>query len=138
VATNGENGFKINHKPRTERVKIRYKEQVKAARLLGVKKFTVFITRRLSNQHEKLRNKIARIIKQVKPEIIISFDQQIRSFEYKFKSQRPPSNSQASFDAVFATKEPLYSARKSHSVRYFYFFGTDKPNHYENITGQIK
>lgn len=37
VATNGENGFKISYKPRTERVRIRHLEQLKAAKILGVK-----------------------------------------------------------------------------------------------------
>ncbi|HEY3251932.1 MAG TPA: PIG-L family deacetylase [Ignavibacteria bacterium] len=140
VATNGENGFKIGHKPRLERVKIRYKEQMKAAEMLGIRKVYFFHYRDgyLKND-EKLRDRIAKIIKQVKPEIVFSFDPANRSFESVNLNHRDHrAIAEAAFDAVFAARNRYMLPGKSHPVQKFYFFGTDKPNHFENITHFIK
>jgi len=140
VATNGENGFKIDHKPRQERIKIRYKEQINSAKLLGVKKvyFFHFKDGYLKND-EKLRNKIGKIIKRVKPEIIVSFDPANHSFtSINLNHRDHRAIAEASFDAVFAARNRYMLKGEPHSVKYFYFYGTDKPNHYENITHSIK
>lgn len=139
VATNGENGFKIAHKPRSERVSIRHKEQLKAAKILGVKK-VFFLNYRdcyLKNDDE-LRKKIGLIIKKVKPEIIFSFDPSNRSFESVNLLHRDHRViAEASFDAVFAARNRYLLPGNPHVVREFWFFGCDKPNHYENITRYI-
>jgi LmbE family N-acetylglucosaminyl deacetylase len=139
VATNGENGFKIGHKPKSERIKIRHKEQLNAARLLGVKK-VFFLNYRdcyLVNNDE-LRAKLAKIIKKVKPEIIFTFDPANRAYESINLNHRDHrAIGEAVFDAVFAARNRYMLPGDSCAVRYFYFFGPDKPNHFENITGYI-
>jgi LmbE family N-acetylglucosaminyl deacetylase len=139
VATNGENGFKINHKPKKERIKIRYTEQMNAAKLLGVKKvFFLNYKDGYLTYNDVLRGKLAKIIKKVKPEIIFTFDPSNRAFESINLNHRDHrAIGEAAFDAVFAARNRYMLPGESHSVKYFYFFGPDKPNHFENITGYI-
>ncbi|HMQ79252.1 MAG TPA: PIG-L family deacetylase [Ignavibacteria bacterium] len=139
VATNGENGFKIAHKPRSQRVKIRHNEQLKAAKLLGVKK-VFFLNHRdcFLRCDDKLREQIALVIKKVKPEIIFSFDPSNRSFESVNLLHRDHRViSEAVFDAVFAARNRYLLPGETHYVKKLWFFGCDKPNHFENITGEI-
>ncbi len=140
VATNGENGFKIAHKPKSERIKTRYKEQLNAARLLGVKKvFFLNYKDGLLPNNTELRVKIARIIKKVKPNIIFTFDPANKSFESVNLSHTDHRViGEAVFDAVFAARNRYMLPGETHAVEQFYFFGCDKPNHFENITKQIK
>lgn len=139
VATNGENGFKIGHKPRAHRVNTRHEEQLQAAKILGVEK-VFFLNYRdcyLKND-DLLRKKIGLIIKKVKPEIIFSFDPSNRTFESVNLLHRDHRViAEASFDAVFAARNRYLLPGKPHSVKQFWFFGCDKPNHFENITKYI-
>ncbi len=139
VATNGENGFKIDHKPKSLRIKTRHKEQLAAAKLLGVKK-VFFLNYRdcLLPNDDALRVKLAGIIKKVKPEIVFTFDPANRSFESVNLLHRDHrAISEASFDAVFAARNRYLLPGEPHSVKQFWFFGPDKPNHFENITKYI-
>lgn len=140
VATNGENGFKIDHKPVKQRIETRYKEQMNAAKLLGVKKvfFLHYKDGYLPNNNS-LRKKLAEVIKKVKPEIIFTFDPSNKSFESVNLNHRDHRViGEAVFDAVFAARNRYMLKGLPHAVSYFYFFGCDKPNHYENITKYIK
>jgi LmbE family N-acetylglucosaminyl deacetylase len=140
VATNGENGFKIEHKSRTARVKIRNQEQFKAAKFLGVKEvfFLNYKDCFLPNNDE-LRQKLVSIIKKVKPDIVFSFDPANKSFESINLNHRDHRViAEAVFDAVFAARNRYFSRGESHAVSRFWFFGPNKPNHFENITAQIE
>lgn len=139
IATNGENGFKIGHKPRIERIRIRHKEQLNAAKQLGVKKvfFLNYKDCFLENTNE-LRVKLVRIIKKVRPEIVFTFDPANRTFESVNLNHRDHrAIGEAVFDAVFAARNRYFSSGESFSVKYFHFFGSDKPNYFENITRYI-
>jgi len=140
VATNGENGFKIEHKSRKERIKIRRIEQLNAAKYLGIKN-VFFLNYRdcyLRND-EKFRDEIAVIIKKVKPEIVMSFDPANKTFDNINLNHRDHrAIAEASFDAVFAARNRYILPGKQHIVKTFYFYITNKPNHYENITRVIK
>lgn len=139
VATNGENGFKIGHKPRRERVNIRNKEQMKAAKLLGIKKvfFLHYRDGYLKNDFA-LRDKIAAIIKKTKPQIVFSFDPANHKFEsINLNHNDHRAVSLAAFDAVFAARNRYMLPGESHAVEQFYFYGAERPNHYENITKYI-
>lgn len=139
VATNGENGFKIEHAPKERRIKVRHKEQLNAARMLGIKK-VYFLNYRdgyLKNSDE-LRNKLGKIIQEVKPEIIFTFDPANRSFESVNLNHRDHrAIGEAVFDAVFAARNRYMLSGKPWPVSFFHFFGPDKPNHFENITPYI-
>ena len=106
VATNGENGFKIKHKPKSERIKIRHKEQLKAANILGAKKVFFLNQRDCHLEYtEALRAKLVKIIKEVKPDIIFSFDPANKSFESINLNHRDHRIiAEAVFDAVFAAR----------------------------------
>ena len=139
VATNGENGFKIGHKSRKDRIKIRYKEQKEAAKILGIEKvFFLHYRDGYLRNDEKLRDNIAGIIKQVKPEIIVSFDPAYHAFKNINLNHRDHrAIAEAGFDAVFAARNRYMLPGKPHIVKQFYFYITEKPNHYENITKYI-
>jgi LmbE family N-acetylglucosaminyl deacetylase len=139
VATNGEHGFKIAEKPKAERIKIRHKEQLKAAKLLGVKKvfFLGYRDGFLKND-DSLRAKLVKVIKAVKPEIIFTFDPANNVFESINLNHRDHRFiGEAVFDAVFAAKNKYMYPGTPHKTDYFYFFGSASPNHFEDITGII-
>jgi LmbE family N-acetylglucosaminyl deacetylase len=139
VATNGENGFKVGSKPRKQRITIRHMEQFSAAQKLGVKKvfFLGYKDGFLANNDE-LRKKLVRIIKNVKPEIIFSFDPANRTYENINLQHRDHRNiGKAVFDAVFAAKNKYMYPGKPHKVDYFYFFGAAVPDYFEDISGYI-
>ena len=139
VATNGENGFKVGSKPRKQRIAVRHKEQLNAANMLGVKKvfFLGYRDGFLANNNE-LRRKLVKIIKTVRPEIIFSFDPANRTYENINLQHRDHRNiGKAVFDAVFAAKNKYMYPGKPHKVGYFYFFGAEEPDYFENITGYI-
>ena len=138
VATNGENGFKINHKPKAERVKIRYKEQMEAAKLFGVKKvfFLNYKDGYLPND-DGLRAKLVKIIKEVRPEYIFTFDPANKLYESVNLNHRDHRNiGEAVFDSVFAAKNRYMFAGEPHRISKFYFFGADKANYFENVIYQ--
>ncbi len=139
IATNGENGFKIEHKSRAARVKVRHKEQLKAAKLLGVRE-VFFLNYRDCHlpKNDELRLKLVSIIKKVRPDVIFSFDPANKSFESINLNHRDHRViAEAVFDAVFAARNRYFSAGESHAVSRFWFYGPDKPNHYESITDHI-
>jgi LmbE family N-acetylglucosaminyl deacetylase len=139
VATNGENGFKIAHKPRRQRIEIRHKEQLNAARKLGVKKvfFLGYKDGFLKND-DGLREKLVQIIKKVKPEIIFSFDPANRTYKNINLQHRDHRNiGKGVFDAVFAAKNRYMYPGKLHQVKILFFYSSEKPDYFENITNYI-
>lgn len=136
IATNGENGFKVSHRPVKDRVKIRVEEQKKSAKLLKVKKI-YFLNYRdgfLKND-DSLRKKLVEIIKTVKPEIIFTFDPANLSFENVNLNHRDHRTiGESVFDAVFAAKNRYMYAGSQHRINKFYFFASDRPNHTEDVT----
>jgi LmbE family N-acetylglucosaminyl deacetylase len=140
VATNGEHGFKIAEKPKAERIKIRHKEQLKAAKLLGVKKvfFLGYRDGFLKND-DGLRAKLVKVIKTVKPEIIFTFDPANKVFESTNLNHRDHRFiGEAVFDAAFAAKNKYMYPGAPHKTDYFYFFGSSEPNYFEDITEIIE
>jgi len=139
VATNGENGFKVGSKTRKQRIVVRCREQLNAAKLLGVKKvyFMGFKDGFLENNNE-LRSKLVKIIKTVKPEIIFSFDPANRTYENINLQHRDHRNiGKAVFDSVFAAKNKYIYPGKPHKVDYFYFFGSANPDYFVNINAYL-
>lgn len=140
IATNGENGFKAGYKPRKQRIKIRYQEQLNAANILGVK-MVYFLGHKdgFLDNSDDLRRELVNIIRKVEPEIIFSFDPANRTFENINLQHRDHRKiGKAVFDAVFAARNNYIYPGKSFQVSYLYLFGTDRPNHFENINKQIK
>lgn len=140
VATNGENGFKLEHKPRKQRIEIRNREQLNAAKKLGVKKVYFLGYKDGFLPHDDgLRKKLVKIIKEIKPEIIFSFDPANRTYENINLQHRDHRNiGKSVFDAVFAARNRYMYPGKPHAVSYLYFFGSAAPDYFENITNHIE
>src|SRR5205085_571060 len=141
IATNGENGFKIDHKPKKQRIQIRYNEQLNSAKILDVKEiFFLNYQDGFLAYTDMLREKLVKIIKKIKPEIIFTFDPANRDFESINLNHRDHRNiGEAVFDAVFAARNRYMYPGEPHGISWFYFFGTNPKlaNHYENITKYI-
>ena len=137
IVTNGENGFKSNlNISRNERIQIRSQEQLEVARKLGIKD-VIFLNYSdgFLIYTEELRSRLVKIIKDVQPEIIFSFDPANRKFynlNLFHKDHRVVS--EAVFDARFAAKNLHMYPGDAHQVKKIYFFGTHEPNYFEEIT----
>ena len=136
VVTNGESGFKQEHKPKFQRVNIREKEQKKAASILGIEE-VIFLHEKdgfLKNT-PKLRKKLVSIIKKYKPSIIFTFDPGNKDFSsLNLHHTDHREVGEAVFDAAFAAKNKYLFPGKPHKIDSIYFFGSNKVNHKENIT----
>ena len=141
IATTGENGCKKNIRTRKERIELRKKEQLTAAKKLGVKK-VIFWNERDGFLHydDNLRKKLTLLIKKLRPEIVFSFDPANTQFDNLNLFHRDHRNiALAAFDACFAAKNDyIYPSKYGmHKVDKIFFFGTDKPNFHLNITKDI-
>ena len=136
IVTDGESGFKIAHKPGKERIKIREKEQIEAAKEIGANK-VIFLKEKDGNLQNniKLRAKLVKLIKQYKPEIVFSFDPANKDF-INLNLNHPDHRNlgEAVFDAVFAAKNKYLFSGEQHKVDKIYFFGASKPNYFVDIT----
>lgn len=141
IATNGENGCKKKVNSRQERIDIRRKEQMSAAKKIGVKKvYFLGYKDGFLEYSEILRKKLTLLIKALKPEIVFSFDpanQDFTSINLFHRDHR--ITGLATFDAVFAAKNDFIYPHKngSHKVEKVFFFGSNKPNYFIDITKDI-
>ncbi len=138
IITNGENGFKLPGHSREKRIKVRRQEQLEAAKMLGVNK-VIFWNYKDSflNYTEVLRKKLILLIRKLKPEIVFSFDPGNTTFDDLNLFHRDHRVAAiAVFDACFAAKNQYIYGRlaKPHKVSQIYFYGTDAPNHFIDIT----
>ena len=141
IATNGENGFKVKSLSGKDRIDIRKTEQLTAAKKVGVKEvhFLGFKDGFL-DYSDNLREKITLLFKELKPEIVFTFDPANMEFDNINLNHRDHRNiSMAVFDAVFAAKNDFIYPDKNgkHRIEKIYFFGTNKPNHIVDITDKI-
>jgi len=140
VVTKGENGFKFdNNISPEERASIRVKEQLLVAEKLGVKEviFLEYIDGFLEYT-EELRTQLVEIIKKNKPEIVFSFDPANRDYNNLNLLHRDHRIiSEAVYDACFAAKNLHMYPGERHQIKKIYFFGSNKPNYFEDITNQI-
>ena len=139
IATNGENGFKAHPKLNpNERIKIREKEQLEAAQLLGVKE-VVFL--RHSDQSledtPEFRKEIVRLIRTYKPEIVITSDPYRRYIWHR--DHRIVGR--VTLDAVFpysrdvwAYPELLDEGLEPHKVKEVWLWASDDVNFRSDIS----
>ena len=136
VFTNGENGFKIDSFSQEQRIEIRRNEQLAVAKDLGIKK-VYFLDNKdgFLEYTEDLRKSVVQIIKQIRPEIVFSFDpsnQKFNDLNLYHRDHRVAA--QVVFDACFAAKNAWMYPGKPHTVSKIYFFASDIPNHHEDIS----
>ena len=140
IITNGENGFKIGSEEIPEqRIETRKKEQLKVADILGVAQVHFLGYRDgFLEYSEKLRAGLVELIKRYKPQIVFSFDPANKSFESLNLLHRDHRvAAEAVFDACFAAKNLHMYPGEAHRIEKMFFFASDKPNHYEDITNLI-
>ncbi len=140
ILTNGENGFKAKSDSREERVETRKKEQLEVAKKMGLKD-VIFLDKKdgFLEYDENLRRSLVQIIKKYRPEIIFSFDPANNEFDSLNLFHRDHRTAAiAVFDACFAAKNNLMYPGSQHKVEKIYFFATNKPNHFEDISDLIE
>lgn len=144
ITTDGSKGSEDHTIPHEEMVKIRHNEQEKAAKVLGVNKvfFLDFIDGEFEVSHET-RKGIVKVIRQVKPDIVITWDP---TYFYSAKQGRinhpdHRNTGEATLDAVFpfarnmrTYPELLEEDLKSHSVKEVLLFNREKSNFFVDIS----
>jgi LmbE family N-acetylglucosaminyl deacetylase len=139
VVTNGENGFKAGELPPAERIAVRQREQRAAAGLLGIPE-VVFLGERdgFLEETEALRARLVEIVRRFKPDRVFSFDPANLAYDDLNLFHRDHRvTGRAVFDALFAARNLWMYPGEPHAVEEVYFFGTDAPNHYEDISAVI-
>lgn len=141
IITNGENGSKDKKLTKDQRIKIRREEQMQAAAKVGAKKVYFWGYRDgFLEYKEELRKKLTLLIKALKPELVFSFDPANRAFDNINLFHRDHRiAAELCYDSVFAAKNDYIYPHKNgpHRVDRIFFFGTDKPNYFVDITDEI-
>lgn len=144
VLTDGSKGSEDPNKPTKELIKLRQKEQLAAAKILGIKKvfFLDFVDGELENSLE-LRKEIVRIIRQVKPNTVIGWDPTLY-YDVDRKFINHPDHrvaGQATLDAVFpfarnarTFPQLLEQGLEPHVVEEVLLVNFTKSNYYVDIT----
>lgn len=149
VVTNGEKGLgkdkdslrkKINLR---QIAKIREKEQKTAAGIVGVKK-VIFLREKdgeVENAKE-LRKKLVRVVRQVRPEIVIGFDPANLAFDNFYRSHRDHRKvAEAVFDSLYPSSGSAAFfpelKEKPHQIKEAWFFGGNSPNFFIDISQTI-
>jgi len=141
LATSGNRG---SHDPTMTPEKlaaIREAEQLAAAKAVGVTEVTFL--RHSDGEVEAnlaLRRELARVIRRGRPDIVFTFD------PWQHYQVHPDHRAigQAALDAVADARMPMYYPEqitgevRDHRVSYVYFFATDHPNHWVDITTTIE
>src|SRR3990167_8253843 len=141
-------GCKGNHKTKVSEIelrRIRETEQKKAAEVVGAKK-VIFLREKdgeLENTKE-LRKKLVKVIREVKPDIVLSFDPANMNFDNFYRAHRDHRlGAEAVFDAIYpaANSEAFFPeiAKKypPHQIKELWFFASDQPNVYVDISQTI-
>lgn len=139
IVTNGENGWKGTEVPRNQRIAVRKAEQLKSAEKLGVNE-TIFLDYQdgFLEYTEMLRRQLVEIIKKYKPEFVFSFDPANQAFSNLNLYHRDHRIvAEVVFDACFAAKNRLMYPGEVHRVTKLYFYASEVPDHFEDITDQI-
>lgn len=143
VVTNGEKGVHKVNRSRKEMVAMREKEQRAAAKVLGVRDviFLREIDGELENTRE-LRKKLVRVMRQVRPDIVIAGDPANNHFDSFGRFHRDHRIiAEAVFDAIYPAvgSEAFFSELMNeekllpHQLEEVWFSGTDKPNLFFDI-----
>ena len=139
VLTNGENGYKAGDLPPAERAAIRRREQLAAARELGLRE-VVFCDHRdgFLAASEDLRAHLVALVREHRPEIVFAFDPANRDFDDLNLFHRDHRvAAELSFDAVFAAKNRWMYPGEPHRVGEIWFFGSHAPDRWVDITDDI-
>jgi LmbE family N-acetylglucosaminyl deacetylase len=141
LATSGDKGSHDLSLTPEQLAATREAEQLKAAQILGVEEVTFL--RHLDGELEvsiPFRRELARVIRLGRPDVVLTFD------PWQHYQVHPDHRAigQSALDAVAAARDPMYypdqltgglTEWRAHNV---YFFSTDNPNYYVDITRTIE
>ncbi|MGO8948380.1 MAG: PIG-L deacetylase family protein [Ktedonobacterales bacterium] len=140
LATSGDKGTGDYTATPEQLAATREAEQLAAAHVLGVDEVTFL--RHPDGEVEvniPFRRELAQVIRQNRPDVILTFDPWQR---YQIHPDHRAVG-QTTLDAVAAARDHLYYPEqlapdvREHRVHNVYFFATDYPNHYVDITATI-
>lgn len=143
IISNGEKGVgKLKISPQ-QIVKLRQKEQKRAASIVGVKD-VIFLNEKDGEVENTvaLRKKLVSVIRKVKPEIVLSFDPANFLFDNFYRCH---SDHRKAAEAVFDALYPASGSqaffqdlkKKPHAIKEVWFFATYQPNLWIDISGTI-
>ena len=146
ICTSGEKGLK-SQIPEEEKKAVREQEQQAAATLLQVHEVR-FLRQRdgeVVNNHA-FRIELVKLLRDFKPDIVFSPDPANALFNNFYRYHHDHRElAEAVFDAIYpATGNPLYfpeldrTGFKPHHVAQVYFYGTDFPDHWEDISEEME
>lgn len=142
VCTNGDKGTEDPAMTPERLAQVREKEQVDAARVLGVSQvvFLRYPDGELEDTRE-FRGKLVRLLRTHRPETVLAPDPYRKSF-YQHRDHRIAGL--VAMDAVFPyARDRLHfpeherEGLKPHKVAEIYFFGADDPDTFVDITGTL-
>lgn len=141
ILSAGEKGNK-KEIPEDEIVKVRKEEQRKAAEIIGVKNVIFLdIEDGTIKNDEKLRRELVRLIRTYKPNAIFTFDPNCNLENFYSYHSDHRETAIAVFDAASPRAGNKYYYPKltlePHRIEVFYFFASDRPNEFVDITDFI-
>ncbi len=141
LATSGDKGSDDPRATPEELAATREAEQLVAAKILGVEEVTFL--RHKDGELEvtiPFRREITEVIRQGRPDVVITFDPWQR---YQIHPDHRAIG-ETTLNAVAAARDHMYypeqltNGLKEHRVHNIYFFATDEPNYYVDITKTIE
>jgi len=146
ICTSGDKGSDLPMAPESIAA-IREKEQVAAAKIVGVRKVFYLCLKdgELENNRE-FRKMLVRALRQHRPDVVLSMDPANLRFENVYVSHPDHrAAALAAFDAIYPAArnrnffpELLEEELSPHAVKKIYFFGTAEPNTWIDISETIE
>ena len=141
LATSGDKGSDDPHATQEQLAATREAEQHAAAKVLGVEEVT-FLRHKDGEVEVSIpfRKELALVIRRGRPDVVLTFDPWQR---YQIHPDHRAVGMTA-LDAVAAARDHMYypeqlvEGLKEHRVHNVYFFATDAPNYYVDITETIE
>ena len=147
IVTNGEKGTHKVKQTCAEMIAMREREQESAGRAVGVQKVIFLHHTDGDLEHTReVRRDITRLIRQEQPDIIISPDPGNHLFDSFGRFHRDHRiTAEVVFDAIYPAvgsgaffPELTGEELLPHQIEGVWFYNTDKPNHFVNITETIR
>ena len=140
IITNGEKGIHKVGLPKAKMVAEREREQREASKVVGAER-VIFLREKdgeLENT-KNLRRKLVRVIREIRPDVVLSFDPAnvfFDSFPRYHRDHRMAAESV--FDALYpaAGSKAFFPEikLKPHTIKEAWFYGTPRPNLWINIS----
>ncbi len=147
ICTSGDKGTDDPQMRPEALAAVREEEQQAAAEVAGVRDVSFLRLKdgELENNRE-FRGILVRVVRKYRPDIVLSMDPANNRFENPYVSHSDHrATALAVFDAIYPAAgnrnffpEQLVDGLTPHSVDGVYFFGTDRPNTWVDITGTIE